>query len=154
MIGNAMPRLILLVALALSAAGAAEGERLRVSGAWVSPTVPGQAVGAAYMQLRSEHDATLLKIECDVSSTAEIHQMTMVNDVMRMRRLDKVALPAGQAVPFSPGGRHVMLVDLRHPLNVGDTVKLTLTLRLKDGRTVRETVVAPVARMAKHEGHP
>ena len=149
-----MPRLILLVALALSAAGAAGGALLSVSGAWVSPTVPGQAVGAAYMRLRSGQDATLVKIESDVSEAAEIHQMTTEYEVMRMRRVDQVELPAGQTVGLSPGGHHVMLVDLRHPLKVGDTVRLTLTLRLKDGRTVQETVMAPVARMARHGGHP
>ena len=133
--------------------GVAAGALLRVSGAWTSPTVPGQTVGAAYMRLRSEQDASLVKIETDASSAAEIHQMTTVNDVMRMRRLDQVALPAGQLVELSPGGRHVMLVDLRHPLKIGDSVRITLTLRLRDGSTARETVNAPVVRKAAHGDH-
>ena len=106
------------------------------------------------MRLRSEQDAVLVKIGSDVSEAAEIHQMTTKYEVMRMRRVDKVELPAGQTVELAPGGRHAMLVDLRRPLKVGDTVKLTLTLRLKDGHTIRETVVAPVARVEKHGGHP
>lgn len=130
--------------------GIAADELFRVSGEWVSPTVPGQTVGAAYMRMRSEQDASLVKIETDASSAAEIHQMTTVNDVMRMRRLDQVALPAGQLVEFSPGGRHVMLVDLRHPLKIGESVRITLTLRLRDGSTARATVNAPVARKAAH----
>ena len=141
--------------LALNFAGAAAaGERLRVSGAWVSPTVPGQPVAAAYMRLRSEQDAILVKIESDVSEAAAIHQMTTEFEVMRMRRVDQVELPAGQTVELAPGGRHAMLVDLRRPLKVGDTVKMTLTLRLKDGHTVRETVKVPVVRVEKHGGHP
>lgn len=128
--------------------GIAAGELLRVSGAWVPPTVPGQTVGALYMRLRSEQDAALVMVETDASSAAEIHQMTTVNDVMRMRRLYQVALPAGQLVELAPGGRHVMLVDLRHPLKIGDNVRITLTLRLRDGSTARETVDAPVVRKA------
>ncbi len=133
--------------------GIAAGDLLRVSGAWVSPTVPGQTVGALYMRLRSEQDAALVKVETDASSAAEIHHMTSVNDVMRMRRLDQVALPAGQLVELAPGGRHVMLVDLRHPLKIGDSVRIALTLRLRDGSAARETVDAPVARKAAHGDH-
>ncbi|MEO8145710.1 MAG: copper chaperone PCu(A)C, partial [Betaproteobacteria bacterium] len=82
------------------------GEIVHVSGERVQPTVPGQAVGAAYMQLRSDRDAALVKIETDASSSAEIHQMTMTNDIMRMRRLDEVALPAGQTIELAPAGSH------------------------------------------------
>lgn len=141
--------LSLWLAMNISASVAA-GDLLSVSGAWVSPTVPGQSVGAAYMRLRSEQDAALVNIETDASSRAEMHQMTSVNDVMRMRRLERVELPAGQTVEFVPGGRHVMLMDLRHPLKVGESVRITITLRLRDGRTVRESAVAPVLRKAAH----
>lgn len=133
--------------------GATADELLRVSGAWVAPTVPGQSVGAAYMRLRSAQDAALVKIETNASSGAEIHQMTMVDDVMRMRRLDQVQLPAGRTVDLAPGGQHVMLLDLRHPLRVGDSVSITLTLRLQNGRTARESVVAPVLRKTAHGAH-
>lgn len=144
--------LSLWLAMNISASVAA-GDLLRVSGAWVSPTVPGQSVGAAYMRLRSEQDAAVVKIETDASSAAEIHQMTAVNDVMRMRRLERVELPAKQTVEFAPGGRHVMLMDLRHPLRVGDSVRIILTLRLGNGRMVRESVVVLVLRKAAHDAH-
>jgi len=134
-------------------AGVAADETLRVSGAWVPPTVPGQTVGAAYMQLRSAQDAALVKVEADVAPTAEIHQMTTVNDVMLMRRLAQVNLPAGRTVELSPGATHVMLVDLRQPLKVGDRVKLRLTLRFADGRTVEESVLVPVVQRATHGSH-
>lgn len=149
-----LERCILYGWLALGpAGGVAAGELLTVSGAWVAPTVPGQSVGAAYMQLRSEQDASLVKIETDASSRAEMHQMTSVNDVMRMRQLEQVELSAGRSESFAPGGRHVMLVDLRHPLNVGDNVRITLTFRLRDGSTAREIVDAPVVRKAAHGDH-
>lgn len=143
-----------LGALVIAGAGVAAGEMLRASRAWVPPTVPGQTVGAAYMQLRSEQDAALIKVEADVASAAEIHQMTTVNDVMRMRKLDQVKLPAGRTVELSPGATHLMLVDLRQPLKVGDNVNLRMTFRLDDGRTVQQTVVAPVVQKATHGGRP
>ncbi len=119
-------------------------------GAWVPATVPGQSVGAAYMRLRSVQDASLVKIETDASSGAEMHQMTAVNDVMRMRQLEQVELSAGRSESFVPDGRHVMLADLRCQLKVGENVRITPTLRFRDGRTARETVVVPVLRKAAH----
>ena len=152
-VGAGLGRRFLAAGLALSiSAGAPAGDLLSVSAAWVPPTVPGQTVGATYMQLRSAQHATLVAVEADVASTAEIHQMTMEGDVMRMRRLDQLDLPAGRSVELSPGARHLMLVGLRHPLKVGDRVTLTLTLRLGNGGTVRETVVAPVVERAGHGG--
>ncbi len=134
--------------------GVAAGEMLRVSNARVTATVPGQTVGAAYMQLRSAQGAVLIKVETDAAATAEIHQMSTVNDVMRMRRLEQLKLPAGRTVELAPGATHLMMVDLRRPLKVGDSVKLKLTLRLDDGRTIEDTVVAPVVQKATHAGHP
>ncbi len=145
---------LLAAGFALSiSAGAAAGDLLRVSGAWAPPTVPGQSVGAIYLQLRSAQEAALVRIETDAAATAEIHQMTMESDVMRMRRLDVLELPAGQAVELAPGAQHVMLVGLRHPVKAGDSVKLVLTVRLRNGGTVRETVVVPVVPKAGHGSH-
>jgi hypothetical protein len=72
--------------------------------------------------------------------------MSVENDIMRMRRLDRLELPAGRPVDLAPGTRHLMLVDVRRPLKVGDMVTLTLTLRLANGQSVRQNVIAPVAR--------
>lgn len=140
------------IALSMSKEIAAD-DLLRVTGAWVPPTVPGQAVGALYMRLRSAQDAVLVKVETDASSAAEMHQMTSVNDVMRMRQLDRVALPAGRLVELAPGGRHVMLVDLRQPLRIGDRVRITLTLRLRDGSAARKIVDAPVVQRTAQGEH-
>jgi len=141
---------LLACAVFSAAANAHAGEPLQVSDAWVSPTVPGQSVAAAYMKLRSARDAILIAIESDVSSVAAIHRMTMVGDVMRMRQAAQVELSAGQSVLLAPGGLHVMLAGLRQPLAIGDRVQLTLTLRYQDGRIERQAVVASVARRASH----
>ena len=127
-------------------------EQLSVSGTLVPPTVPGQTVGAAYMQLLSTRNAALVKVDTDVASTVEIHQMTMDNNIMRMQRLDSLELPAGKAVTLKTGGTHLMLLDLKRPLKTGDTVNLTLTLRLGQGRYAQEQVVAKVGRSVKTEG--
>lgn len=99
---------------------------------------------AAYLVLRNgtaDADA-LLAVETPVADTAEIHNVTMDDGVMRMRAVDSVAVPAGGQTALEPGGFHVMLIGLRKPLQEGDSVPLTL--RLRSGRTLQLT--APVRR--------
>jgi copper(I)-binding protein len=70
--------------------------------------------------------------------------MKMDNDMMRMRQLQALDLPAGQAVKLAPGGYHLMLMGLKQPLKDGD--KVPLTLEFEDAQRVRSKVVvdAPV----------
>ena len=131
-------------ALPMFAGAARPEELLQVSDAWVTPSRPGQTVVGGYMRLRSAQDAALVQIETDAAAKAEMHQMSMENDIMRMRRLDRLELPAGRTVDLAPGARHLMLFDVRRPLKAGDTVALTLTLRLADGKSVHRTVNAQV----------
>jgi copper(I)-binding protein len=152
---RAAGRLAALLALLMLGAGAARAsDRLQVSDAWIPPTVAGQTVGGAYMRLRSAQDATLVGIDTDAAATVEIHQMSTENDIMRMRRIDRLELPAGQTVELAPGARHLMLVDLRRPLKAGEQVTLTLTLRLASGQSVQERVVAKVMQRPRDGTRP
>ena len=58
--------------------------------------------------------------------------MKMENDVMKMRQVSGVDLPAGVAVELKPGGYHVMLMDLKQPVLPNSVVPLTL--RFKDAK--------------------
>lgn len=131
-------------ALSVLAGTARSDELLQVSDAWVTPSRPGQTVVGGYMRLRSAQDAALVQIDTDAAAKTEMHQMSMENDIMRMRRLDRLELPAGRTVDLAPGARHLMLFDVRRPLKAGDRVALTLTLRLADGQSVRRNVNAQV----------
>jgi copper(I)-binding protein len=62
----------------------------------------------------------------------------MQDNVMRMRQVPAIELPAGKTVALQPGGYHVMLMGLKHPVVEGDTVPLTLSFANRDGS--RETV--------------
>ena len=62
----------------------------------------------------------------------------MDGNVMKMRAVPALELPAGKAVELKPGGYHVMLMDLKQPLQDGESVPLTLVVEGKDGK--RETL--------------
>jgi len=65
--------------------------------------------------------------------------MRLENGVMEMRQIKSLELPAKQTVKLEPGGLHIMLLDLKKPLKLGDKVPLRLTLQRADlSKTVVE----------------
>lgn len=119
-------------------------EPLNISQAWARATAPGQTVGAAYMVLQSATDATLTEVTSPTAASIEIHKMSVHQGVMEMRMLESLPLPAGRAVKLEPGGFHLMLFDLKQPLQAGDQLTLTLKIRDKGGVTRAQTVRVPV----------
>jgi len=115
-----------------------------VTGAWVRGTVPAQKATGAFMKLRSSEDMTLFNAASPAARIVEVHQMTMSGNVMAMRAVDDVALPAGKTVEFKPGGYHVMLINLVKPLARGDKVPITLTFVDKSGKKSTLEVSAEV----------
>jgi periplasmic copper chaperone A len=114
-------------------AGATHAQ-VRVNEAWVRATVPQQKATGAFMQVLSAQDARLLSVSSPVAGVAEVHEMALEGDVMKMRALPFLALPAGQAVELKPGGYHIMLMDLKAQVKAGDTVPVILTVQGKDGK--------------------
>jgi copper(I)-binding protein len=115
-----------------------------VRDAWARPAVPGQMGTGAFMTLTSKDGARLIGAASPVAGVVEIHEMALENNVMRMRAMSTLELPPGRAVQLKPGGHHVMLMDLKRPLKVGDKVPLELQLELRDGRRITQPVEAEV----------
>ncbi|HET9978179.1 MAG TPA: copper chaperone PCu(A)C [Burkholderiaceae bacterium] len=115
---------LLFAALALSAASALA--QVKVEGAWARPTVQGQQGGGGFMALVSSKDDRLVGGSTPVAQRFELHTMAMKGDVMEMRQVASVALPAGKKVEFKPGGLHVMFIGLKQPLALGTKVPVTL----------------------------
>lgn len=122
--------------------------QVQVEGAWARPTAPGQPVGGGYLTLRSASADRLLGGSTPAAERVELHSMAMIGNVMKMRQLDALALPAGKSVKLQPGSQHLMLVGLKAPLKVGD--KLALTLKFEKAGEVRAelTVMSGPAPMA------
>ena len=73
-----------------------------------------------------------MSVESPVAGSVQIHEMKMENDVMLMRAIAKLDLPAGKAVELKPGGYHMMLMDLKQPLKKGEAVPIRLRFEGKD----------------------
>lgn len=102
-----------------------------VSGAWVRATAPGQDTAAVSLKITSKKDGNLVGISSKASGKAELHTMKIENEMMMMRRVPSIALPANQELSLGDGD-HIMLIDLKKPLKEGDVVKLRLTVEFAD----------------------
>lgn len=120
-------------------------QNVAVSSAWVRAAVPGQQATGGYMTLTSPVPARLVGVRTPAAGVAEIHEMKMDGDVMRMRAITGLDLPAGQPVELRPGGHHLMLQALRAPLASGSKVTVTLVLEDAQGRRREQAAVLPVA---------
>ena len=135
-----------IAALVLAAATAIA--QTTVKDAWVRGTVAQQKASGAFMHITSAKGGKLLEVSSPVAGVAEIHEMAMQGDMMRMRAVPALELPAGKAVELKPGGYHVMLMDLKQQLKPGDSVPLTLVVEGKDGKRETVNVKVPVRALA------
>lgn len=133
--------LTLLAGLALSSLAQAD---VTVKEPWVRATVMQQKATGAFMTLTSSTDVRLISASSPAAGIVEVHEMAMDGDVMRMRAVPQLELPAGKAVDLKPGGYHVMLMALKQPLKAGDTVPLTLVVEGRGGQRQTIEVKAPV----------
>ncbi len=117
--------LLLLGALA-TAVNAAD---IKVDGAWARALPPVVKVGAAYLEVHNtgSKDASLISASSDIAETVELHEHTMSDGMMRMRKMERIIIPPGATMTFEPGGKHLMLISLKRPLEAGKQFGLTLT---------------------------
>ncbi|MDR9752430.1 copper chaperone PCu(A)C [Pseudomonas sp. SZMC_28357] len=132
--------------LALSLAGLAfhASAQTQVNDAWVRATVAGQQSTGAFMTLQASEDSKLLSVQSPIAKDVQIHESSMKNDVMSMRQVESIALPAGKTVSLDPHGYHVMLLELNDQVKDGASVPLTLTVENARGEKEVIEVQAPV----------
>lgn len=141
-----MKKIIIATLLSLTASAWAQSPApVEVKDAWVRATVAQQKSTGAFMQLTAQADTRVVQVSSPIAGVVEIHEMAMDKDVMKMRAVPALPLPAGKTVELKPGGYHVMMMDLKGPVKAGDVVPVTLVLERKDG--LRSTLeVKAVAR--------
>lgn len=137
-------------ALALAAVPAQSHEyqlgTLKIGHPYARATAPGQPNGGAYLSLNNAGgDDRLLSAQAGVAGRTELHSMSMEGNVMRMRRVEGIAVPAGGFVALKPGGLHVMLLGLKAPLKEGEKFPMTLRFEKAGEISVTVNVEAPGA---------
>jgi copper(I)-binding protein len=145
----------LLAAISLIAiAGGARAGDITVSDPFARASAGMAKAGAAFLTLKNAGaaDDQLMSASTPVAEHAELHAHIRDGDVIRMRQIDFIEVPAGQTVSLEPGGLHVMLIDLKAPLQEGQEFPLTLTFATAGDITIDVPVksAAEMAPMSQH----
>lgn len=130
-----MKRFFMLFALLLLLPMQAAAE-IMVEGAWVRLPPPVADTAAAYMTIRNrgDKDVEITAIETAIATNPEFHSMDMDGEMMMMKKMEKVIVPAHGGISFDPGGNHLMLIGLTRTLKTGE--HLMMTLKTSDGESI------------------
>jgi periplasmic copper chaperone A len=120
--------LLMLTALLAPTPATSADSNLLVAGAWIRQPPPGTDVASVYLSLENvgTKAVKLTGVECPLAGMAMMHQTLESGGQSHMRALASVSLAPGASMAFSPGGKHIMLQGLAHPLQVGERVPLVL----------------------------
>lgn len=124
---------------------------------YATPSIKGAANGAVYfrsIENKGKELDRLIGAKTTVAETVELHEMKVEQDVARMRELTAIDLPSGEKVQFRHGGGyHLMLMNLKQPLIVGERFDLTLKFEKAGEKTVKVWVQQPRNMGNEHHKH-
>ena len=144
-------RILLATALLLPLAARAQGA-ITLEAPWTRAAGQG-GQGAGFVTIRNAGAADrLLSASTPAAGRTELHTMLRDGDIMRMRQVDAIAVPANGAVTLAPGGLHIMLIGLTRPLAVGESVPLTLVFE-RAGTVTLNLAVQPAGARAPAHAH-
>ena len=117
-------------------------EFITVSEPRIRATAPGQTVSGAFMTLvnNSETAYALTSVSFSGASSVEIHETSMHEGMMRMRKVSHIDIPANGSAALKPGSYHIMLIGLEKGLKAGTAETLTLTFSDDSQKTVEALV--------------
>lgn len=87
-----------------------------------------------------EQADVLLSVETEVAEAAELHESKLEGDVMKMSPISSIEIPSGGSVSLEPGGKHIMLINLKLPLTLGEKIPLTLNFEKSGSLTVEAQI--------------
>lgn len=121
---------------------------------WARATVPGATVGGGFLTVTNQGAAPdrLIGASSAAAAKTEIHEMAMEKDIMRMREVKGIDIPAHGKVELKPGGFHLMFQQLKAPLKEGQKVPVTLKFE-KAGEVKAELAVGSLGAGAGTEMH-
>ena len=135
-------KLLLLIFIALISCDQQTGAGVEIKNAWIREVPPGAEVAALYLEIENKGpEDSIVSVSSDVSKTAEIHTTEIAADgTGRMVRLDNVILPSGSVTSFTPGGKHIMLIDLTKPPKAGEKHEVVISFDNSGKQTVTAEV--------------
>ena len=126
---------------------------IKIESAYTRATVPGQQVAGGFMKIENKGAADqLVSASSPAAGEVQLHEMAMEGNVMKMRQVKDIAVPAGGAVELKPGGLHLMFMNIKAPLAAGQTVPVKLKFAKAGEVEVKMPVNAMGAQGSAHGG--
>ena len=151
---NTLLKALLISAVGFGLAGIAQAQSAKVGSvqienAYTRSTVPGQMAAGGFMKIENKGAVDqLISASSPVAGEVQLHEMAMEGNVMKMRQVKEVVVPAGGAVELKPGGMHLMFMNIKAPLTAGETVPV----KLKFAKAGEVEVKMPVNAMGAQGG--
>lgn len=125
-----MNKLLYVLALGYALNSALAIADIEFENAWVRALPPTQKVTAAYLTLNNRGDAPVVVTgaRAPLAGRAEIHRSREIDGYVRMEQVERLEVPAGQTLDLSPGGTHIMLLELQRMPAPGESTRLCLTI--------------------------
>ena len=132
-----------------------EEEAILITTPYAFATTPHAKTGAAFMSIEntSGKNDTLISVKSDVAEFTEIHENYIDPDdgVMIMRKINGIKIPKEGSVLLKPKGYHIMFINLKRPLKIGDSFPVTLVFSNSSEQIITIKTVAPG--MNQHSHH-
>ncbi|WP_159737796.1 copper chaperone PCu(A)C [Vibrio atypicus] len=119
--------------------------------AYARATPPNAATSAVFAEImnRSDSDRFIVSATTDAAEKVELHDVIKEGDVMKMRQVDRIKVPANGSVELKPGSLHIMLFDLKKPLVEGEKIDVQVTFA--NGQ--KQTFAAPIKKVMSGMKH-
>ena len=155
--GSSLFKAVLVATIGLSCTAYAEKVKvgsIEIEHAYTRATVPGQKVGGGFMKIENKGAAdTLVSATSPISGEVQLHEMTMDGNVMKMRQVKNIVLPAGGTIELKPGGLHIMFMNIQTPLKAGESVPVKLKFAKAGDVEVKMPVDAMGAKRSQSSQH-
>ncbi len=151
---NTLLKALLVSVVGFGVAGLAQAQNakvgpLQIENAYTRATVPGQMAAGGFMKVENKGVVDLLvSASSPAAGEVQLHEMAMEGNVMKMRQVKDIPVPAGGAVELKPGGMHLMFMNIKAPLVAGETIPV----KLKFAKAGEVEVKFPVNAMGAQGG--
>ncbi|WP_270971783.1 copper chaperone PCu(A)C [Campylobacter upsaliensis] len=111
-----------LLGLSLSAT------EIEISNAYIKQTPPNSKNTAIFLTLTNKgaKEIALINAQSDLSDKIELHTHIHKDKKMSMIQIPKIAIEPNSTTELKPGSYHIMLFDLKNPINADTKANLTL----------------------------
>ncbi len=122
---------------------------INIEDAYARATPPKVTTSLIFAEITnsSKEDRFIVSAHSQAAGKVELHDVITDGEVMKMRQIKQIKIPAMQTTKLKPGGLHIMLLNLKQPLKENNNIAVTLTFANGEQKTLTVPVKKVMAGM-------